>query len=340
MSWRYPMVILLSALSLAAASACATGSGSGSASASATPSASALTRGPADARLVTEDIERFWEAYDAAGADMRAEVFQQAYLAKASPGLKDFVELRIGNAQKLADTVRRHRGYYAAARASTLRVRSLEPQFRAAMDRLSELYPDATFPDVYFVVGRLSSGGTTSDRGLLIGVEMCALTSDAPGDELDEWLRSVLRPVDALPYIVAHELVHFQQPNREPKSLLEASLREGTADFIGELISGHHINEHVHAWANPREAELWREFRERMHGTDMNGWLFGGAETKGRPADLGYWMGYRIVRAYYERTPDKQQAIRDILSIGDADAFLAASGYDPKSLAPASPLIR
>ena len=49
------------------------------------------------------------------------------------------------------------------------------------------------------------------------------------------------------------------------------------ADFVAELISGAHINAHVHAWAAPREAALWQEFRAVMHGTDLSGWLYDSA---------------------------------------------------------------
>ena len=51
-----------------------------------------------------------------------------------------------------------------------------------------------------------------------------------------------------------------------------------------------------------------------------------GHRPEGRPADLGYWMGYRIARGYYRRAADKAQAIRDMLRIRDFDAFLEASG--------------
>jgi len=40
-------------------------------------------------------------------------------------------------------------------------------------------------------------------------------------------------------------------------------------------------------------------------------------------------MGYQIVEAYYDRADDKREAIRDILTIQDAEAFLDASGYAP-----------
>jgi len=45
--------------------------------------------------------------------------------------------------------------------------------------------------------------------------------------------------------------------------------------------------------------------------------------------DLGYWVGYRIAKAYYQRAADKQQAVREILEMSDPKAFLAKSGWRP-----------
>ena len=39
--------------------------------------------------------------------------------------------------------------------------------------------------------------------------------------------------------------------------------------------------------------------------------------------DLGYWVGYRIVKSYYQHAADKRRAIRDILEMSDPKAFLA-----------------
>src|SRR5690606_37344104 len=143
----------------------------------------------------------------------------------------------------------------------------------------------------------------------------------------------------SLPGIVAHEWVHFQQDSDtgEEPTLLQAAIGEGVADFIAELGAGRHINQDVHAWAEPRAAGLWEEFRQRMHGTDYAGWLYdGGAGTPGRPADLGYWTGYRIARAYYERADDKAAAIREMLAIEDFKAFLEASGVEQEFAAAAA----
>jgi uncharacterized protein YjaZ len=128
---------------------------------------------------------------------------------------------------------------------------------------------------------------------------------------------------------VAHELIHFQQPGPglDP-TLLEQSIHEGAADFVAELISGRHINDHVHVYALPREATLWTEFEPVMHGHDYGGWLYGG-QSEGRPADIGYFFGYQIARSYYEQAADKRSALRDILLVDDYGWLLAASGYDP-----------
>jgi uncharacterized protein YjaZ len=131
---------------------------------------------------------------------------------------------------------------------------------------------------------------------------------------------------------VAHELIHVQQkhPLTRKSSLLAQSIIEGGADFLGELISGDHINRHLHSYGNEREVALWNEFRKEMDRDKVSGWLYNGGETKGRPADLGYYVGYKVVESYYLQTPDKRNAIKDILTIEDFSKFLKASGYEEK----------
>jgi len=290
-----------------------------------------VSQDPDGARLFTEDIDRFWHAWDLrAESDSLETVLQRYYLDPASPGLEDFVEARIGSAADLAAVIERRPRYYESLRASTARVAEFDAAIRAAFYAMEYLYPDARFPDVYFVIGRMSSGGTTSRRGLLIGTEMYGLSEETPDEELDDWLRSVLKPIDGIPHIVAHELIHYQQAAPEGEAdLLDKCLREGMGDFLAERISGRHINEHVHEWALPREAELWEQFKERMHESDHDGWLYGG-QPEGWPADLGYFIGYRICEAFYERAPDKVSAVKEMLESTDASEFLAASGYSPR----------
>jgi hypothetical protein len=283
---------------------------------------------PKDVLIITDDITRFWEAYDESIPENRFEAFQEHYIDPGSPGLQDFIPNRIVSAEALARTVEQNEEYYLSARENTLKAADYEPAIRASFFRLKELYPNAVFPDVYFVIGRMNAGGTTGRNALVIGTEMYGLSESFPKDSLSEWHRSVLSSPEGIPAIVAHELIHYQQPLAIFRnSLLYKSLREGSADFVAEMISGRHINGHVHEWASQKEDSLWAEFSARMNETDTSGWLYDGNNTEGVPADLGYWIGYKIVQSYYEKSPDKEAALAEILRMRDAQAFLDQSGY-------------
>lgn len=279
---------------------------------------------PLATEIVTSDLDRFWVALDKAGPDINPHVINELYLKPGSKGIKGFTKGRIKNAEYLSGVIKSHSKYYHSIKPSTDSIAGMKDQIRQSLVKLKDLYPKAIFPPVYFVIGALNSGGTSSSDGLIIGADLYGRAPGTPTDELNEWLKTVIKPVGEVPHIVAHELIHFQQ-DYDGGTLLAASLKEGSADFIAELISGRHINQHVHDFANPIEKELWLEFKERMNEKDYSGWLY--SSKKGRPNDLGYWMGYKISKAYYDQSPDKKKAIDDILHIKDFNAFLEKSSY-------------
>lgn len=287
----------------------------------------AQNKDPLASEIVTADLDLFWLALDKAGPDVNPQVIDDLYLKPGSKGIKGFTKGRIKNAEYLSGVIKTHTKYYHSIKSSTDSIAGMKDQIRRSLVKLKELYPTAVFPPVYFVIGALNSGGTSSRDGLIIGADLYGRTATTPTDELNAWLLSVIKPVKEVPHIVAHELIHFQQ-YYDGGSLLAASLKEGSADFIAELISGRHINQHVHDFANPIEKELWLEFKDRMNEKDYSGWLYSAAN--GRPNDLGYWMGYKISKAYYDQAPDKKKAIDDILHIKDFNRFLDQSGYAKK----------
>ena len=61
-------------------------------------------------------------------------------------------------------------------------------------------------------------------------------------------------------------------------------------------------------------------FAAWLYNTDM-------ARPAGRAPDLGYYIGYQISKAYYDRAPDKRRAVHEILHIADCRQFLRQSGY-------------
>jgi uncharacterized protein YjaZ len=125
--------------------------------------------------------------------------------------------------------------------------------------------------------------------------------------------------------------VHVQQSQAlgdDPHpTVLQASLIEGIAEFTGELISGDVAYSQLRKQVSGRELQVETDFAADEDKTDLSKWIYNG--TPDKPGDLGYWVGYRIAKAYYQHAPDKRRALREILQMTDPKAFLAKSGWFP-----------
>lgn len=272
---------------------------------------------PSKAVFHTEDISLFWSVYDLVQPKPDGDAFQKIYLESGSEGLRAFIPNRIESGKNLAKVIRSNSAYYTSIRESSLSIADKKERFYECFAALKSIYPEAIFPDVYFVIGAKNSGGTAFDGGLIIGAEMFGEANATIQVPLD---------INLVDEVVTHELIHFQQRYVKDNSLLGQSIREGSADFITELIAGIHSNTKIHVYGDAHEKELWAEFSKRMFDNDWTNWLYY-QKDKSRPKDLGYWMGYKITKAYYDKASDKSTAIREILNIPDFKTFLEKSGY-------------
>jgi len=291
---------------------------------------------PNKTRFITEDIGRFWQAYDkamTAKPEERAAIFQREYIAPGTIGLKDFSRSGRLNDKTLAKVVESRTNFFTSIRTLTAKIDKQHAETIAAFRKFKKLYPEAIFPDAYFVIGQMQSGGTASPNGLLMGAEMFTRANAVPVNELDNWTKGAIMEQSEIPPLVAHESVHFQQKYPLQGGLLCNCLKEGSADFLGELASGRLVKrmQETHIWANARERELWEEFQKDMSiANSTQRWLYGSSGGNGRPVDLGYWMGYKISEAHYKNAADKKQAVRDILIVKDCQQLLKASRYAEK----------
>ena len=76
-----------------------------------------------------------------------------------------------------------------------------------------------------------------------------------------------------------------------------------------------------------REKEIETAFVADVDKTDLAQW--DDNTTIEKPGNLGYWVGYRIAKSYYQRAADQRPALREILEMSDPKAFLAKSGWYP-----------
>jgi Predicted Zn-dependent protease (DUF2268) len=291
-----------------------------------------------DVQLVTEDIPRFWKAFDQAQtASDPATVFEREYLEPGTVGLKDLTAYAPLDGEALAEAVRSKPKYFKAIRTNTLNLAKDDQvlsSIKTHFENLQKLYPPAKFQDVYFLIGVLNTGGTSSARGLLLGTEMNARDPNTPIEELSPWLQDNTGSLQDLPFLVTHEEIHALQAfagngDDTGKNLLWKSLQEGGADFLASLATHEKPHGAYFKYGLEHERDLWREFSMVMDRSDLSSWLYNGDKSKSHPADLGYFIGYRILEAYYNQMPDKQKAIAELLAIRDPEAILKDSGYNP-----------
>lgn len=306
----------------------------------------AVAMAPENAKnVLTIDIDHFWEAYDALAQCKTYEdsvlCIEKKYLLRGTDGLKDFAVARDFTPEGFINALRRYPKYYASVRPNTYEVKKAEPIIEEVFQNFKKLYPNFKPFKVCFGIGMLNTGGTVSNQFVLIGTEISTAGKNVDYSEFDngmgEAIQSGIVPdvSQKIKNFVAHECVHTQQKSTLDTNgiacfLLYSCIREGACDFIGELITGSHINKGMKKYADAHEAELWQEFKNMICQEDRSAWLYNGGSVKDKPADLGYYIGYKICEAYYQNATDKKQAIVDIIEMDNPMDFLIKSGYDRK----------
>ncbi|PYE50027.1 DUF2268 domain-containing putative Zn-dependent protease [Deinococcus yavapaiensis] len=286
---------------------------------------------PTDVRFVTQDVARFYAAFDEARRTRNfPAAFRSLYLASGSPGLREFAHRRPQGFANLGAIVRARRAFYETAREQVLSLAEDDAWKARALSAFRDLHarlPRARFPDVHLVVGGLFTGGTAGLSGLFLSAEFFADAADTRS--LSAWERAAITSGDALPFLAAHELVHTLQRRSyssvSSPSLLDLTIYEGTADFVASVVSDQAPRGAHHTFGRAHEADVWRAFRRDLLKSSVRDWLYQGPNARGVPADLGYFVGERIARSYFERTGD----FAGLFDVSDPLALLRASGYDP-----------
>ena len=293
-----------------------------------------FTTDPSRVEIIDKDVTNFWKAYDQVNSNPTKanEIYKTEYIDKGTIALQFYYVNKIKTIDRFVNTHNVKKKYYSSIRENTFRAKQLKPTYQKSFVKLSEIYPDATFPPIYFVIGRLNSGGTVSSDGLILALDQACMSSTLDTSELSNWEKQNISTIDNLPHTVAHELIHYEQGGMaSDTTLLRAAIIEGMADFIGEIISGKTANERLYVFAKGKEKSIWADFAKEMHLNKASNWIANSnQETADKPADLGYWVGYQICKAYYSQSPDKKKAISDMLHIQDYKKFLEESKIEGK----------
>ena len=279
----------------------------------------------ADARgkvvIDIEDVARFYKVYDAANGHPTAEALQQ-YIDQGSEGLQYFARTRKTTGVRIAEEISKHPELYENARNCMDVLPAVRSRLVTVFSKLKKLYPEANLKPVTVLIGRGRPVAVADAEG---GVQLAleGLCQEKP------WMNP--NREDRFVHIIAHEYAHVQQniafDNDPHPTVLGGSLMEGAAEFSAEMTSGAVANYEQAGETKGHEKEIESAFVKDEDSYDLSKWLYN--STPDKPGDIGYWVGYRICKAYYQHARDKKQAFSDILGITDPKAFLAKSGWSP-----------
>lgn len=272
-------------------------------------------------QIRTQDVDLFYRIYDDAEGTPSAAALQRYYINGGSEGERQFAAKRGMSGVALASAIQKRQGDYDEARNCAVVLPRVKVRLAAALRKLLQLDPNAVFPPVTVLIGRDTSGGTTSPSGVLIGLEVACRAT---------WLQHDL--TDRLVHLIAHEYGHVEQGtvgSSQTRTVLRQALVEGGAELVAELISGEVSNINLQQWTKGRERQIDEAFLAQIDSTDLSPWFYTGPGTPDKPGDLGYWVGYRILKAYYKRAHDKRAALATLLAMKDPKALLAESHFKP-----------
>ena len=272
--------------------------------------------GQTKTKIFTSDITNFWTAYDSVLTTkdtVKQKYFiQRLYFDKATLGLKEFIIAKHFSVDGHLNAILKYPKFWQSVKPNTLRVENSRRKFEQIMNRFRKLYPAFKQPDLFFTIGDLNSGGTTTKNNVFIGCEISTADKTVNASELPPVFEDIFKTLNIV-IMVAHETVHTQQKgNNITINLLTNCIAEGSADFIAEILLQKPIITPYITYGQTHEKELAQKFEKEKFGIKIEEWLYNGK-------DYGYFIGYKICKFYYDNAKDKRKAIIDILNLKYGD---------------------
>ncbi len=282
-------------------------------------------RVPEEAKLVYSDLENFVEAYVQLNSGVDTlKILNTFYFGKASPGLQEYIGRHGLTPELMRDAIRKNSDKYDKISIFVNNLNDFIPRFKNTLKKYNKIIPGTMYAPTYLLVGANRGIAQASRFGQLVTITR------------------VLENQEKLIKLIVHELSHFQQAMAiggekyislyaSPNNMLGICLREGGAEFITYLVLQETTQEDALSYFANNETELKLKFIKDLKVQDKSFWLWESINQKEYPKLLGYVMGYKICKSYYDKAGDKLKALNEILALAQPDTFLEMSGYLPSN---------
>ncbi|MGB6229015.1 MAG: hypothetical protein WBF53_02680 [Litorimonas sp.] len=287
--------------------------------------------------VITEDIARFWEAYDRIREtdDPREQLFllNSLYIDPGTPGLHAMNRARGYRTVEYLQAINDYPEFWAAVREPTLRADDYGTDIETGLRKVRDLYASDQPVPIYFVIGALRTAGTAADGKMLIGAELAMSDSATPTHELTERLGHLADyvatdPIQGLVDLNLHEYIHAVQHSVGGNDLLSYTLFEGSAEYLSTEAIGRPSAQPAITYGLANRDAVLDAFEADIGLTDISGWIWNSADNAFGQRDLGYFVGYVVTQAYLERATDREAAIATLIEMDYTDPDAVARVVD------------
>ncbi|WP_298420247.1 hypothetical protein [uncultured Kordia sp.] len=296
--------------------------------------------------IVTTDIDNFWTAYDkiqtTKDSVQQMKYLKELFLDKGTTGLKAIMQVRRYKPSEYLEAINNYPKFWKSIRENTNSVHEYAEDIQGGIDNFKKIYPDFKPAKVFFEIGVFRTGGTALDSLVLIGSEIAMTDETVHTDELPQKLNNVknlakLNPVKDLAFLNVHEYVHTQQNVSWAYDLLSQSVFEGSAEFIAEIATEKPSINTAIGYGIENDEKVKSKFEKEMFVQSVYNWIWNNTNNEFNTRDLGYYIGYAIVKKHYNKATDKEKAIKEIIELDYTkpeviEAFVESTAYFSKPL--------
>lgn len=296
--------------------------------------------------VITDDISNFWTAYDLIiqekDSTKQIDLINNLYIKKGTPGLVGIMQARRYTDKGYIYAINNYPKFWNSIRANTLTANSYAKKLEKGIKKLKKIYPEAKPDKIYFSIGVLKTGGTTKEDKVLIGAEVAMANSTIITDEIKKDYPHLIsyfktNPINNLDFLNVHEYIHTQQKSTIGNYLLSQTMMEGVAEFVAEIAMKTKSPNPQIEFGYKNEEKIKQEFTKEMFSTNFNNWFWNSLENQFGMRDLGYFVGYAIVKKYYDNSIDKKLATKQLIELdynneSDLIEFVDKTNYFEKPI--------
>jgi predicted transcriptional regulator YdeE len=290
-------------------------------------------------KIITEDVLHFWEAVDSLKNNKdTVAIFQNLVINKATDAFKVFIKKWHITAKDYAYQIKEYPKFYNSLRQNSLTLIHNKDSIEKIINKFQAFYPNFIPGDICIGFGNFNTGGNAdvsfAGKYIYIGLEYHGLDTNTITTELSKETRDYVSRSNFYRTII-HELVHLQQYTHGKKiikalnknTLAAKILREGIPDFIGKLICPNGNTGNNFDYGIKHEEQLKQKLKNELTQKDISYWLYNSTNVANHPSDLGYFMGARIAKSYFEKKLQSNYDLTSLIEIKNVQEFIMDSKY-------------